>query len=187
MKLYALLDINSLKNREKNIEWFVKKALSLNASLIQYRNKDELSHDIKKQDITLIKSLCDIPLIVNDDITLVEYCDGLHLGQEDILKFDENIQKASVRVRSILKDKIFGLSTHNEKEILRANDLPVDYIGLGAYRATSTKDVSNILGEKTSHLASLSTKDVALIGGVKLDDKVKNVTYLVIGSGLYEN
>ena len=60
-------------------------------------------------------------------------------------------------------------------------------IGLGAYRATSTKEVSNILGEALSSLAKASSHDVAAIGGVKSGDKIKGVRYLVLGSNLYED
>ncbi len=91
-----------------------------------------------------------------------------------------------MKVRDKIGDKILGLSTHNKKEILEANELDLDYIGLGAYRKTSTKDTENILGEKLSLLASFSKHPVAAIGGVRIKDKIKNVTYLVVGSNLYD-
>jgi thiamine-phosphate pyrophosphorylase len=185
-ELYALLDIDTLKKHDKAIDWFVLHVKKLGAKIIQYRNK---SGDTKTiiEDLKLIKSLCDIPLIINDELSLVCHCDGLHLGQDDILRYADNIKNASLYVRSNIGEKIFGLSTHDEKEILQANELCVDYIGLGAYRKTSTKDVSNILGEKADELAKLSKKDVAIIGGVKLNDTFKNAKYIVVGSNLYEN
>ncbi len=82
--------------------------------------------------------------------------------------------------------KVFGLSTHNEVEILHANTLDLDYIGLGAYKATSTKDVEYILGDKISYLAKISKHPVGAIGGVKVMDKLENITYNVVGSNLYE-
>ena len=185
-ELYALLDIDTLKKYEKTIEWFVLRATKLNAKLIQYRDKSE-NLETMKQNIKKIKNLCDIPTIVNDNIFLVQYCDGLHLGQDDILKFGHDIDEAALFVRDEIGDKIFGLSTHDEKEILKSNELCVDYIGLGSYRQTDTKNVSNILGEKVDKLALLSNKDVAIIGGVKLTDNFKNAKYKVIGSNLYEN
>lgn len=58
------------------------------------------------------------------------------------------------------------------------------YIGLGAYRSTSTKDVSNILGDNISYLAKISRHPVGAIGGVKIEDNIKHITYNVIGSSL---
>ncbi|MDR0467891.1 MAG: thiamine phosphate synthase [Campylobacteraceae bacterium] len=186
LELYALLDVATLKKHSKNIEWFVSNAKKLNATIIQYRNKTN-DKNIMIDDLKLLKSLCDIDIIVNDNLSLVEYCDGIHLGQEDILKYGEDINIASLHVREKIGKKIFGLTVHNEEEILIANNLCIDYVGLGAYRATNTKDVSNILGEKADILANLSKKDVAIIGGVKLTDSFKNAKYIVVGSNLYEN
>jgi thiamine-phosphate pyrophosphorylase len=77
---------------------------------------------------------------------------------------------------------IVGLSTHNIKEILEANKLPLDYIGLGAYRKTSTKNTSNILGDKIINLIKYSYHPVAVIGGVKIYDKIPSIK--VIGSDI---
>ncbi|HFU76529.1 MAG TPA: thiamine phosphate synthase, partial [Arcobacter sp.] len=85
-----------------------------------------------------------------------------------------------------ISNKIFGLSTHNEKEILEANSFELDYIGLGAYRQTNTKDVSTILGDKASYLAKISTHPVGVIGGVRIDDVIEDVSYYVIGSDLLQ-
>lgn len=184
--LYALLDVETLKKYNKTINWFVSHVEKLGASLIQYRNKTKNSNE-KIDDVKLIKLLCDIPLIINDDISLVSYCDGLHLGQEDILKFGQTKKEAVENIRKIIDRKILGLSTHNEKEILEANALDIDYIGLGSYKHTSTKNVNFILGDKIDFLASLSNKNVAAIGGVQLSDTFRNISYIVVGSNLYEN
>jgi thiamine-phosphate pyrophosphorylase len=77
---------------------------------------------------------------------------------------------------------IVGLSTHNKEEILEANKLPLDYIGLGAYRKTFTKDTNNILGEKIIELIKYSFHPVAVIGGVKIYDKIPAIK--VIGSDI---
>jgi thiamine-phosphate pyrophosphorylase len=187
LKLYALIDKATLIKKGKSIEWIAKRVKDLNASLIQYRNKSG-GFSEKKEDILAIKSLCgNIPLIVNDDIKLIEYCEGIHLGQDDMLNFANDIHDAADIVRRALGDKLFGLSTHNADEIKTANFLSVDYVGLGAYRKTDTKDTDNILGNSLDIIAGFSKKPVAAVGGVKLNDEFKNVTYLAVGSGLYEN
>ena len=69
---------------------------------------------------------------------------------------------------------------------MKANNLDIDYIGLGAYRQTNTKSDASVLKESLSKLASLSFKPVGAIGGVRVDDEINGVTYAVVGSDLYE-
>jgi thiamine-phosphate pyrophosphorylase len=185
MRLYALCDQATLEAKGISIEEFVSIAKSHNAEIIQYRNK---SADIAfiKQQLILIRKIYDGFLIVNDAYELVEFCDGVHVGQSDLKSIDEDIDKAVKILRSVVtNDKILGISTHNEEEVLQANQMDVNYIGLGAYRNTNTKkDIGAILEDELDSIAAKSKHLVAAIGGVKLDDKFDNVTYHVIGSGL---
>jgi thiamine-phosphate pyrophosphorylase len=164
---------------------FLQIAKANGAEIIQYRNK---SADINfvKQQLIYIRKHYDGFLIVNDFYELVAYCDGVHIGQEDLRCIDEDIYKAVQVVRSVIqKDKILGISTHNEKEVLQANLMDLNYIGLGPYRTTDTKkDLQTVLGDSIDAIAKLSKHYVAAIGGVRLSDKFKNVTYHVVGSGL---
>jgi len=187
MKLYALCDQELLDSKGISLEEFVEIAKKNEAEVIQYRNKNADVAFIKQQLITL-RRLYDGFLIVNDAYELIEFCDGVHVGQEDLKKIDSDISKAVKILRSVIKkDKILGISTHNEKEVLEANELDLNYIGLGAYRGTTTKkDVSSILGDTLDDIASKSKHFVAAIGGVKKSDTFKHVTYHVIGSGLLE-
>ncbi len=187
MKLYALCDQDSLNQRNLSIEDFVALANKHQADIIQYRSKHGSLEDIKSKLIELRK-LWDGFLIINDKYELISFCDGVHMGQEDLLSVDTDIQKAVKIIRKFIgSDKLLGISTHNEEEIKMANSMDLNYIGLGAYKQTSTKDVTNILGDSLDGLAALSHHKVAAIGGVKLDDNFENVSYLVIGSGLYES
>ncbi|MEA1956079.1 MAG: thiamine phosphate synthase [Campylobacterota bacterium] len=185
MRLYALCDQELLDKRNISLLDFIKLAKDNNAEIIQYRNKKSDISFIKQQ-LIKIRNNFDGALIVNDAYELAEFCDGIHLGQEDLQKIDENIEEAITFLRkTISNDKIIGISTHNKEEIVQANGLDVNYIGLGAYRDTSTKtDISLILGDGVDRLASISKHPVGVIGGVRMDDKFENITYLVIGSGL---
>jgi thiamine-phosphate pyrophosphorylase len=185
MRLYALCDQDMLDSRGISLETFLEKAIEHKAEIIQYRAKNADVVSIKKQLIAIRKKY-DGFLIVNDAYELIEFCDGVHVGQEDLRSIDSNIHKAVSILRNVIgKDKILGISTHNETEVLEANSMELNYIGLGAYRDTSTKkDVGTVLGDKIDSIAKLSDHFVAAIGGVKLDDEFKNVTYHVIGSGL---
>jgi len=186
MKLYALCDEDLLLKFNMSLEEFVKRAKKHKAEVIQYRNKSSNVEYSKKQLIKLRK-LYDGFLIINDFIELVEFCDGIHLGQDDLKDFDLDSIEASKKVRKFIgKDKLFGLSTHNEVEIELANKMDLNYIGLGAYRETTTKEISNVLGEKLVKYSKKSAHPVAAIGGLKLSDKL-DVAYKVVGSNMYEN
>ncbi len=185
MRLYALCDQDMLDARGVSIEEFISIAKEKNAEIIQYRNKNADIAFIKQQ-LILIRKMYDGFLIVNDAYELIEFCDGVHLGQEDLALIDEDISKAVNILRSVVtEDKILGISTHNEEEVLEANSLDLNYIGLGALRQTDTKkDISAVLGDTLDNIASNSNHLVAAIGGVELGDTFENVTYHVIGSGL---
>lgn len=186
-KIYALCDFGLLQNHGCDLKDYLKITKEHNIVYIQYRDKINPA-DIQKKNLLFLKSNTDIPVIINDSLELLEFADGLHIGQEDLdqltCEYDLSREECLNSLRKKYPGKIFGLSTHNEQEILEANELDLDYIGLGAYRGTATKDVKNCLGERISYLASLSKHPVGAIGGVKLDDKIENISYNVIGSAL---
>ena len=185
--IYALLDKETLLKRGLSLAKLSQKIESLKIPILQYRNKSA-SLDEKKSDLLLIRKFYRGKLIVNDSIDLIDYADGLHVGQEDIRTFHNQLEKAVTIIREKIGDKLLGLSTHNRAEILEANELNLDYIGLGAYRGTKTKLEAKVLGNEVFELAKESKHPVGLIGGVKLSDKFdKEITYRVIGSDLYEN
>lgn len=185
MRLYALCDQDLLDKKGLSLEDFIEIAKQKNAEIIQYRNKNADVAFIKQQ-LIKIRKLYDGFLVVNDAYELVEFCDGVHVGQDDLRAIDKDIFKAVKILREVIKkEKLLGISTHNKEEVLQANLMDINYIGLGAYRDTSTKDnISTIIGTKLDEIASLSKHFVAVIGGVKESDKFVHVTYHVIGSGL---
>jgi thiamine-phosphate pyrophosphorylase len=186
MKLYALCDQSTLDKKEISLEGFVSLCHKHNAEIIQYRNKSE-DFDFITRQLTALRRLWPKTLIINDAFLLHPYCDGVHLGQEDLYKVDDDPSAAVDTIRSIIgREKMIGLSTHNKEEIERANLLDLDYIGLGAYRATRTKEDAAPLQEKLDELAALSSHPVAAIGGVRFDDEFEHVAYRVVGSALYE-
>ena len=186
MRVYALCDEELLARYKVSLHEYVAIAKANNAEIIQYRNKTSSTAFVKNRLIELRK-LYDGFLIVNDHYELAKFCDGVHLGQEDIQQIDSSKHKALKILKGVVgNDKIVGLSTHNKEEILEANSLELNYIGLGAYRATDTKaDISTVLGEKLDELALFSKHYVAAIGGVRKDDTFSHVTYHVLGSGLF--
>ncbi len=186
-QIYALCDFELLQKFDVTLEKYLEIIEKHDIVYIQYRDKIN-PQNIQKENLQFLKTNTNIPVIINDSLELLEFADGFHMGQED---FDSLISKYKLSKENTLKlvrkkypNKVIGLSTHNELEILEANRLDLDYIGLGAYRTTNTKDVKNKLGDKISYLAKLSKHPVGAIGGVKVDDEIENISYYVIGSDL---
>ena len=119
--------------------------------------------------------------IINDNVTLAKEigADGVHLGLNDM-----NPKEA----RKILGENfIIGGTAHNLDEAKFQIENKVDYIGIGPYRFTSTKnDLSDILGiegikniVETFHETTLQIPFIA-IGGIKVVDIPSLLT-----SGIY--
>lgn len=185
--IYALLDREALDQRGLSLEVMAAKMASLSVPILQYRNKTG-ALATQRHDLHVIRSHYPGQLIINDSIELIDQADGLHIGQEDIRTFDDDLPKAVARIRDRIGRKLLGLSTHTYEEILQANSLDLDYVGLGAYRGTRTKSNALVLGEEALTLARHSKHPVGLIGGVTLTDQFdESITYRVIGSDLYDN
>jgi thiamine-phosphate pyrophosphorylase len=183
--LYVLCDYETLLKKSITLEKFVQLCHEKDVKIVQYRDKISTIEE-QKNNLLYLKEKLNIPIIINDKIELIEFADGLHLGQEDFEKVHKDKKLAVKLIRMKLKNKLLGLSTHNEKEILEANTLDLDMIGLGAYKNTSTKDVSTIIGEKMPYLSKISKHPVCAIGGVKIEDLIKNVNFNVVGSAFYD-
>jgi len=184
--IYALLDKETLLAKHVSLSDFLLHLKTIpNIAMLQYRNKCG-SLEEKISDLLDIRKIYTGILIINDSIELINYADGLHMGQEDIRKYSHEPKEAVRLIREKIGSKLLGLSTHNKEEILDANELDLNYVGLGAYRATSTKSEANVGGEGLLVAAKSSKHPVAIIGGVRRDDSFEApIIYKVIGSGLY--
>ena len=106
------------------------------------------------------------------------------------MEFNSNKAIAIKEIKAKIGEKILGLSTHNLAEIKEANSFKeLNYIGLGAYRNTLTKENVTIGGKRLLDITAKSKHKVAIIGGVRLDDDfthIPAVSYKVIGSHLMQ-
>lgn len=151
----------------------IHQALDNGCDWIQMRFKTNNIHDTYTL-AEAVKIICSEYLanfIVNDNVQLAQQiaADGVHLGLNDM-----SIQEA----RNILgKTKIIGATANTFEEILQKTVEGSDYIGLGPFRFTKTKqNLSPILGiegyrtilEKiTEHNLTIP---IYAIGGIKLED-----------------
>lgn len=164
-------------------------ALEGGIRFIQLRIKNKTENEIVLIGKEL-KSLCDkynARLIIDDYVELVNEIGacGVHLGKNDM-----PINKA----REILgKDKIIGGTANCFEDILIHYNNGADYIGLGPFRFTTTKEkLSPILGlsgyDKIINECKKNNINIPIyaIGGIRLDDlkslKNTNVFGLAISS-----
>ena len=127
-----------------------------------------------------------IKFLINDDPYLAKKigADGCHLGQKDI-----NIIKA----RKILGKKIIGITCHNSIKLSKkAIKDGADYIALGAFNPTKTKNIK--FKAKVSDLIrikKISKIPIIAIGGINNDNYKKlllnKVNFLAISSYVFNN
>jgi thiamine-phosphate pyrophosphorylase len=130
--------------------------------------KDQLEIAIKT------KAICQTykaKLIINDNVALAKEinADGVHLGKTDM---------DPAEARKIVGDNfIIGGTANTFEDIERLAKAKVDYIGLGPFRFTSTKEnLSPILGLKGFEeiIQACAQKEIKIpiisIGGIKSDD-----------------
>jgi thiamine-phosphate pyrophosphorylase len=131
-------------------------------------------------DITLyltalkIKAICteyNAVFIINDHvhIALAVDADGVHLGKEDSTPADARILLG--------QEKIIGGTSNTLEDIEQLAIAHVDYIGLGPYRFTKTKEkLSPVLGTEgyVNILLAMKQKNISIpviaIGGIQSED-----------------
>jgi thiamine-phosphate pyrophosphorylase len=135
--------------------------------LLQVRNKKASARELLQQvDRILSFAPSDAKVIVNDrvDIALVAGAAGVHVGQTDLPPGE---------TRKILgPDRTVGFSTHNLKQALEADQLPVDYIAVGPVFPTATKENPYpVVGvDNLRMICRAVRKPVVAIGGIKLEN-----------------
>lgn len=110
---------------------------------IQFRLKNTLDKTFKDraEEALSIARQKAATFIVNDQVLVAKaiHADGVHIGKEDL--------DPSVARKILGDDKIIGCTANTLEDILYLNTQPVDYIGLGPFRYTGTKQkLSPILG-----------------------------------------
>ncbi|MCE2992681.1 MAG: thiamine phosphate synthase [Alphaproteobacteria bacterium] len=147
---------------------FVKNCIDAGITCVQLREKSYSYEELLCFGRQL-KNLLDaynIPLIINDHVSLCTELDaaGIHLGQSD-----QDPREARVLLGS---HKIIGLSIDNLQQAFLANDLPIDYIGVGAIFYTHSKtDIKTFWGlDGLEKVSSITHHPIIAIGGINLEN-----------------
>lgn len=162
LKLYLVTD-RSL-SRGRSLSQIISAAAAGGVTMVQLREKDITTNEF----VALAKSVkeclkpLNIPLIINDriDVALAVDADGVHIGQSDM--------PYEIARKLLGPDKIIGLSVENLNDLLVANDLDVDYVGISPVFATTTKtDTAAPFGiDGLKDAVRLSTHPTVAIGGM---------------------
>lgn len=110
---------------------------------IQLRLKN-VDYDQYKQVALQVQQVCrkyNATFIINDNVALAKdiNADGVHIGKDDM---------HPAEARKLLGDDIIiGCTANTAEDIIRLSDLGIEYIGLGPFRFTTTKEkLSPVLG-----------------------------------------
>jgi thiamine-phosphate pyrophosphorylase len=167
----------------------ISKALDAGCKWIQLRYKNKSIEEVRTL-AKMVQKICrayDATFIINDHVQVASEinADGVHLGLDDI---------SVMEAKAVLKNKIIGGTANTLEDVLQRVNEKCDYIGLGPFRFTATKEkLSPILGIEGYQeiLKELKNRNIDIpiyaIGGIEIEDieKVEQAgVYGVAVSGL---
>ena len=162
LKLYLVTDRDLSLGR--SLEEVVSEAVAGGVTIVQLREKDASTGEFIELAFRLKEILkpYNVPLIINDrvDVALAVDAEGLHIGQSDM--------PYEIARKLLGPDKIIGLSVENMDDLLEANKLDVDYVGISPVYGTPTKtDTAEPFGlEGLRRAVQLSVHPTVAIGGM---------------------
>jgi thiamine-phosphate pyrophosphorylase len=182
MNPYQLYLVTDDQQDLDTLTFVVEQAILGGVTAVQIREKhgDIRAFIRRAQRIKQVLHTTNIPLIINDrvDVALAVDADGVHLGQSDM-----PVDMA----RQLLGDhKILGLSIETKQQLLEAETLPINYIGLSAIFSTPTKTntVTQWGIEGLRYALTHSRHPIVAIGGIDTSNLAQITTTGVHGVAL---
>lgn len=164
--LYAILDPQAYGWRP--LVDCLRDAAAAGCRIFQFRPKAESALAAYRQAMALRQAAADarVLFLVNDrcDLALAVEADGVHLGQDDL---------PLAMARAIMgPDRLIGISTHRDSEVVAATQGGADYVGFGPIFPTRTKpDHEPVVGTDGLRQARrLTTLPIFAIGGITLSN-----------------
>lgn len=202
-RFYPVVDTTVLEARGLDVVGVAEALLAAGARILQYRHKVEFTQ-ARLDEAKRVARLChaaQAQFVMNDraDFALLLARDewgtahraGVHLGQTDL-------PVAAAR-RVVGSEAMIGYSTHNERQVRNAAQMPVDYVAVGPIFETGSKDTPDpVVGiGNLSRWRKLISRPLVAIGGITLEragevlaggaDSVAAISAIVgDGSGLDE-
>ncbi len=151
----------------------VQMAIEGGCRWIQLRMKNATDRQVKETALELVE-MCrehDAFLVIDDRVDVVNdlKVSGVHLGKEDMNPLD---------ARELLgPDAIIGVTANTAEEIIAFKGKDVDYVGLGPFRYTTTKEkLSPVIGLEGYKKIVKQVRDagvdlpIVAVGGITLED-----------------
>lgn len=174
LSIYLVTDSGISAQAGHSVAEVVLAAVRGGATTVQIREKDAPAAEFLASVVEVSRALPDaVSLVVNDrvDVFLAARAAGakvagVHVGQSDL---------PAGAVRALIgPDALLGVSAATPAELEAAEDpvAAVDYVGIGAVNATTTKrDAPSPLGvERFAELAASTRLPAVAIGGIGPDD-----------------
>ena len=170
--LYLVTDRKLCGDRQ--LEDVVHQALKGGVAYVQLREKDVSTRFFieEAQKIKILTVQFRVPLIINDrlDVALAAGADGVHIGQED-MPYETARKLMGPRA-------IIGLSVENWDDVVNAQELEVNYLGVSPVFETPTKtDTKSNWGlNGLARIKDYSNHPLVAIGGLNAsnaEDAVK--------------
>ena len=159
---------------DRLLEDVVRQALKGGVTYVQLREKD-MSTRFFVEEAWRMKTLTarfGAPLIINDrlDVALAVEAEGVHIGQDDM---PYEVARKLIGPRAII-----GLSVENWDDVVKAQELDVNYLGVSPVFETPTKtDTKGSWGlEGLTRIKAYSRHPLVAIGGLNAsnaEDAVK--------------
>jgi thiamine-phosphate pyrophosphorylase len=163
--LYVILDPSACPDRP--LLEVLKASATAGAKLFQYRNKTDSMKAAYAEALLLRKLAQDLGVlfIVNDrcDLALAVDADGVHLGQGDL--------PLNLARKVMGPDKLIGISTHNQDQVVAATAGGPDYLGFGPiFKPGSKTDHDPLVGiAGLKAVRSLTALPIFAIGGITME------------------
>jgi thiamine-phosphate pyrophosphorylase len=161
--LYPILDSALVESKGCSPLAAADALLSAGARILQWRCKDSVTRS-RFDELDSISLLCRkhaARFVVNDRADLARMLGAvLHVGQDDL--------PTSIARELIGLQGTIGLSTHNTRQVVEADSLPIDYVAFGPIFPTRTKaDPDPVVGlDRLRQIRRLTSKPLVAIGGI---------------------
>jgi thiamine-phosphate pyrophosphorylase len=162
-RLYPIADKATLDARGMGVREFAREMTQAGVGVLQYRDKAGAPNEVLRAAAEIAAEFVgrECLLIMNDraDLALLAGW-GAHVGHMDMSPEDAR--------KVVGVEKVIGVSTHNEAQMMAADAGMADYVAVGPVFATATKaDTEPVVGlEGVRRARALTRKPLVAIGGI---------------------
>jgi len=167
--VYPILDATTLAHRGISPELAAEAFLEAGAQILQFRHKAPWTRETYSTAQTLAQ-LCaqaKVPFVINDRADYAALLNSaLHLGQDDLPPADAR--------RIVGRTTLIGFSTHNEAQMIAAENEAVNYVAFGPVFPTISKENPDPTTglHRLRTIRTLTTRPLVAIGGITRDNAI---------------